>query len=94
MHSRRSYKIFICSVIPGELPCEQWFLVTKRPAWRNHCSQGTGKLKSFELQGLQHYFSEKFRCDVKFYESENFSDSSLHHILESENFRFLLSTKK
>ena len=23
-----------------------------------------------------------------FYESENFSDSSLHHIFESQNFRF------
>ena len=27
------------------------------------------------------------------YESENFSDSSLHHILESENFRLPFSTK-
>ena len=26
------------------------------------------------------------------YESENFCDSSLHHILESENFRFPFST--
>ena len=65
MHSRRPYKIFICSVILGEM----------------------------KLQGLQYYVSEKFRCNVKFYESENFSDSSLHHILESENFRFLLSKK-
>ena len=91
MHSRRPYKIFICSVIPGELPCEQWFLVAQRPAWRNHCSQGTGEL--FEITRLQHSFSEKFRCNVKFYESENFSDSSLHPYLESENFRFLLSKK-
>ena len=26
---------------------------------------------------------------ITYYESENFSDSSLHHILESENVRFL-----
>ena len=23
------------------IPCEQWFLLVQRPAWRNHCSQGT-----------------------------------------------------
>ena len=69
MHSRRPYKIFICSVILSEFK-----------SFRNY--------KSFRI-----IFSEKFRCNVKFYESENFSDSSLRHILESENFRFLLSKK-
>ena len=28
-----------------------------------------------------------------YYESENFSDFSLHHIFESENLGFLFSTK-
>ena len=46
-----------------------------------------------KLQGLQYYFPENFRCNLTFYESENFSDSSLHHILESENFRFPFSKK-
>ena len=56
------------------------------------CSVILGELKSFRnyksLQGLQYYFPENVRCNLTFYESENFSDSSLHHILESENFRF------
>ena len=46
-----------------------------------------------KLRGLQYYFPEKFRCNLTFNESENFSDSSLHHILESENFRFPFSKK-
>ena len=32
-----------------------------------------------KLQGLQYYFPENFKCKLKFYESEHFSDSSLHH---------------
>ena len=35
----------------------------------------------------------EIRCNLTFNERENFSDSSLHHILESENFRFPFSTK-
>jgi len=31
-----------------------------------------------KLQGLQYYFPETFRCSLKIYERENFSDSSLH----------------
>ena len=50
-------------------------------------------LKSSKLQGLQYYFSENFRCNLTFYESENFFDLFLHHILESENFRFPFSKK-
>ena len=41
-----------------------------------------------KLPGLKNYFPENFRCKLTFYESENFSDSSLHHILEAKNFRF------
>ena len=38
-------------------------------------------------------FLENFRYNFKFYKSENFSDSSLHRIFESENFRFPFPTK-
>ena len=38
------------------------------------------------------YFPENFRCNFKFYESENFSDSNLYRIFECENFRFPFST--
>ena len=38
-------------------------------------------------------FLENFRYNFKFYESENFSDSSLHRLFESENFRFPFPTK-
>ena len=34
------------------------------------------------------YFPENFRCKLTYCESENFSGSFLHHIFESENFRF------
>ena len=46
-----------------------------------------------KLQGLQYFFFENFKCILTFYESKNFFDSSLHHILESENFRFRFSKK-
>ena len=39
-----------------------------------------------KLQALQNYFPENFRCK-SFYECENFSDSYLNHIFESEDFR-------
>ena len=38
-------------------------------------------------------FSENFRCNLTVYESESFSDSSLHHIFEYENFRVPFSKK-
>ena len=46
-----------------------------------------------KLQGVQYYFPENFSCNLKFYESDSFSDSSLHRIFDSENFRFPFSTK-
>ena len=46
-----------------------------------------------KLQGPPYYFSENFRCSFKFYDSANFSDSSLNRIFESENVRFPFSTK-
>ena len=58
------------------------------------CSVVLGQLESFRnYLGPQYYFPENFRCNFRFYESENFSDSSLHRIFESENFRFPFSTK-
>ena len=58
------------------------------------CSVVLGQPQSFRNHlGPQYYFPENFRCNFRFYESENFSDSSLHRIIESENFRFLFSTK-
>ena len=56
------------------------------------CSGVLGQFEVFsKLQGLQYYFPENFRCNFKFYECENCSDSSLHRIFESENFRFPFS---
>ena len=40
--------------------------------------------------GILRYFPENLRCRLTYYESKNFSGSSLHHIFESENFRFLI----
>ena len=71
MHSKRRYKICICSVIL----CGGTWVFPK-------------------LQGLQYYFSEKFRCNLAHYEKEKFFDSSLHHIFESENLRFPFSYEK
>ena len=42
-----------------------------------------------KLQGLQNYFPEKVSCNLKLYESGNFSDFSLHRIPGCENLGFL-----
>ena len=39
-------------------------------------------------EGLEYYFPETLRRHLTYYESETFSNSSLYHIFESENFRF------
>ena len=36
------------------------------------------QLSLYELQKLEYYFPENFRCNLKFYESKDFSDSSIH----------------
>ena len=36
------------------------------------CSVSLEKLESFENTGLQYYFPENVRCNLTFYESENF----------------------
>ena len=38
-------------------------------------------------------FPENFRSNLTYNERENFCDSSLHHIFESENFKFSFFTK-
>ena len=48
---------------------------------------------SFILEELQYYFLQNFRCNLTYYEIENFSDSSFHHTFKSENSRFLFCTK-
>ena len=40
-----------------------------------------------KLRGIQNYFPENFRCNLTYYEGDNFSDTFFHHIFESENFR-------
>ena len=67
---------------------------SKRPYTIFVCWVILGELDVFsKLQELQDYFSENFRCNLTFHESENISDSSLHLILESENFTFPFSKK-
>ena len=64
MHSKRGYKICICSVILRELE-----------SFRNY-------------RGFSINFPKTLRCNLTYYESETFSDLSLHCSFESENFRF------
>ena len=40
-----------------------------------------------KLQGLYFYFTENFRCNLTYYDSENFTNYFLQHIFESEDFR-------
>ena len=55
------------------------------------CSVTLGELQSFgNYKGLIIIF---FRWNLPYNGSETFSNSSLHQIFESENFRFLFSTK-
>ena len=49
--------------------------------------------RNYKDFSIQSYFPEKFRCNSTLHESENFSDSFLHHILESEKFRFSFATE-
>ena len=65
MHSKRRYKICICSII-----------------------QGPGNLGLIKITSafISIIFSANFRYYLTYYESENFSESSLHHIFECENF--------
>ena len=66
MHSKRRYKICICSII-----------------------QGPGNLGLIKITSafISIIFSANFRYNLTYYESENFSESSPHHIFECENFR-------
>ena len=44
-------------------------------------------------QSLQYYSPENFRCNLTYYESKNFSDSSLITFLNTKNLGFLLFYK-
>ena len=44
------------------------------------CSVILGNLSLFEIIRASVLLPEKFRCNLTFYESENFSNSSLHSI--------------
>lgn len=46
-----------------------------------------------KLRGLQYFFPETFSSNLKFSESDSFSDSFLHCIFDSENFTFPFFTK-
>ena len=54
------------------------------------CSVSLEKLESFENTGLQYYFPENVRCNLTFYESENFYSPTQ---FSSENFKFPFSKK-
>ena len=47
-----------------------------------------------KLQGLQYYFPENISSNLTYYQGENFSDSSFHHMFEPENFRFAFFYEK
>ena len=57
------------------------------------CSVILGELESIRNYNGFNNILRNVRCNLTYYESENFSDSSLHHIFESENFRFPFCTK-
>ena len=52
------------------------------------CSVLLGEIESFRNYEGFSIFPENFRCNLTWYEGENLSDSSFHHIFKSENFRF------
>ena len=67
------------------LACEQALCLGKKIAWKGKGKEG-GRRVHFSLSLVP-------RSTKAIYESENLSDSSFHHILESENFRYPFSKK-
>ena len=65
--------------------------------WRckivSQCSAILGELESFrnyeEFRIV--FLPETFRCNLTYYEGDNFSDSFFHHIFEPENFRIFFT---
>ena len=41
-----------------------------------------------DIELFLYYFNKNFSCNETYYEREIFSDSSLHHIFESQNLTF------
>ena len=58
----------------------------------SHLTDLRGTWVFSKLKGLQYRFLENFRYNLTYYESENFSDSSLHQILNPKSFFFLRKT--
>ena len=90
-------KIFLRHFLPhGGSSTEQKTFLGSHSFWET-CYQVTCSVLRLETfgnyLGPQYYFPENFRCIFRSYESENFSDCSLHRIFESENFRFPFSMK-
>ena len=54
-------------------------------------SQGTFSL--FEITRASVFFPKNFRCNAMYYESDNVSDSSLHHIFNPKIIGFLFFAK-
>ena len=75
------YKDFRCSAVLG---LKKFF----RSKLRVSTVSFSSSLSLLEL--LQHYcyLPETFRCNLKFFEGDNFSDSYFYQIFESGNFRF------
>ena len=77
-------KWYLFRIQPLRFHCWVWFAVWCRWA-------GLGL--EVKLQDLCHnctplkihFFPKNLRCNLTYYEGENFSDSSFHHIFESEN---------
>ena len=56
---------------------------------------GQGNLSLYEITCADNImFPKTLESNLTYYESDNFSDSSLHHICESENFRFPFLNQK
>ena len=54
-----------------------------------------GELESFQnYEEFRIIFSKNFRCNLTYYEGDNFSDSFFHHFFVSENFRFPFYLRK
>ena len=60
----------------------------QNPGW--DCLVILGQLESFQNYKGFSFVMPKILDYITYYKSENFSDSSLHHIFESKIFRFPL----
>ena len=92
LYNRNTQRRFPSKYIENTLKAIQSTLRSLEIHSNRHCKFLSFRSSS-KLLGLQYYFPENFRCNLTYYESEDFSDSSLHHLFQSENVRFPFSTK-